>query len=52
MRKIYKVLLETLIRSCYGKFNSYRVKTLGMQKITELYQFQHKEQVKPTSPVY
>ena len=27
------------IMLCYGKFNSYRVATLAMQAITELYQF-------------
>lgn len=31
----------TLIRSCYGKFNSFRVKLVGAQKLFELFQFLH-----------
>ena len=29
----------TLIRVCYGKFNSFRISRLGMQDITEIYQY-------------
>lgn len=45
MKKTSLVLLETLIRACYGKFNDYRIKALGMQKITELFQFQKKRTI-------
>lgn len=33
------VNITVLIRECYGKFNSFRVAKLGMQEITEAYQF-------------
>jgi hypothetical protein len=52
MKKIGKILRIALIRSCYGRFNSYRVKTVGMQKITELYQFQRGVQALKGSPAY
>lgn len=32
-------LIITLIRACYGRFNSYRIAVLGMQELTKLYQF-------------
>jgi hypothetical protein len=35
----YIIIIIFLIRICYGKFNSYRIIKIGMQMITELYQF-------------
>jgi len=32
-------MLKYLIMLCYGKYNSFRVKKVGMQDITELFQF-------------
>lgn len=31
--------LITLIRSCYGRFSSFRIAKSGMQEITDLYQY-------------
>ncbi len=32
-------MISYLKMLCYGKFNSFRVNTIAMQAITELYQF-------------
>ena len=32
------ICVTTLIRICYGKFNSFRIFKIGMQEITETYQ--------------
>lgn len=42
----------TLILSCYGRYSSYRVKTVGMQEITKLFRFQKRELIKSLSPFY
>jgi len=42
MRNINRVdnnNLVTLIRACYGRYNSFRITSLGIQEITNLYQF-------------
>lgn len=44
--------LETLIRACFGRYNSYRVSKLGMQDITELYQFISVIDIKKISPIF
>ncbi len=40
-KKFSLIEVVTLIRSCYGKFNSFRVKLVGAQKLFELFQFLH-----------
>ncbi len=40
-RQFKPIEIVTLIRSCYGKFNSFRVKLVGVQKLYELFQFLH-----------
>ncbi len=40
-RQFNPIDIVTLIRSCYGKFNSFRVKLVGVQNLYELFQFLH-----------
>jgi hypothetical protein len=34
-----RIILLTLVRACYGRFSGYRIPRLGMQVLTELFQF-------------
>lgn len=34
-----RIILLTLVRSCFGRFSGYRIPRLGMQVLTELFQF-------------
>ncbi len=44
-----RIILLTLVRACYGRFSSYRIPRLGMQVLTELFQFKLHDPIKKGS---